>query len=288
MLIIGVFLSNYVATDSFSANVIEITEDLESVETYVITLHIQYAANSVLLGLFDENAERKQQKMLFADQMLDVVGQMQSQITDLTTLFKVSQTDHILTQLKYEFFTKDICELINYIQENIQEQDDNVKEIANRLKGISFCQQLLKNVLTKGSTSFAFEINEIFKQWQDYIRYGDFAKNDLISIVETQEFLDINYALPYVYALGLYDITLMMQTAENYFQKVRDERVMWFAWTLIVIFAIFSLPYQKLIKHLNRYSENAFSLIKIFPYTMINNNKMLENKISRITKNQKI
>jgi len=210
---------------------------------------------------------------------------MQGQITDLSVLFKESSTDHILTQLKYQFFTNDICELINYIQENINEQAEAVQEIANRLNGLDF---LLKNVLTKGSTSFAFEINEIFQQWQDFMNANNFSQNDLKLIIKTQEFLDINYALPYVYALGLYDITAMMTTAENYFETGRNQRLMWFVWTLIVVIVVFSLPFQKLIKHLSIYTENAFSLIQIFPYVMISSNKMLENKISRIAKQQKI
>ena len=286
--IIGIYLSNYISTQNFSANVIEITGDLESVETYVITLHIQYAVNSILLGLYDETSTRQTRRKELADDLLTIVDSMQSQITDLTILFKLSNTDHILTQLKYEFFTKDICELYNFIKENINSQVDEVKEIGNRLKGLEFCQKLLKNVLTKGSTSFAFEINEIFKQWQDFIRNNNFSKNDLQSILKTQEFLDINYALPYVYALGLYDITLMMSTAEKYFESVRSDRLTWFILTLIVVCIIFSFPFQKLIKHLSLYTENAFSLIKLFPYTMISNNKMLENKISRISKQQKI
>ena len=286
--LMGIYLSNYLATSSFSTNVIEITGDLETVETYVITLHIQYAVNSILMGLYDETPARQILRKGLADDLLTVVNAMQSQITDLTALFKQSSTDHILTQLKYEFLTNDICELCNFLQQNINEQDANMQEIVNRLKGLDFCQDLLKNVLTKGSTSFAFEINEIFQQWQDFIQVNNFSETDLKSIIQTQEFIDINYALPYVYAVGLYYITLMMSTAENYFTTMRDQRLMWFIWTLIVICVVFSLPFQKLIKHLSVYTENAFSLIKIFPYAMVSSNKMLDNKITRIAKQQKI
>jgi len=272
----------------FGFNVTEIIGDLESVESYVITLHIQYAVNSMLMGLYEETPERKLKKMTDADELLKIVNNMQSQITDLTILFKVTNSDRVLTQLKYEFFTKDICELYRFIQENIEDQVYEVKEIADRLQSMDFCQKLLKNILTKGSTSFAFEINEIFKQWKDYIRNSDFREIDLISIIKTKEFIDINYALPYIYALGIYDITLMMATAEKYFESVRIERLIWFIFTLIAVTTIFSVPFQKLTKHLNDYTENAFSLIKIFPYAMISNNKMLENKIIRITKQQKI
>ena len=153
---------------------------------------------------------------------------------------------------------------------------------------MSFSQQLLKNVITKGCTSFAFEINEIFKQWQDFMRQSNFSSDNLINIIKSQEFLDINYALPYIYALGLYDVNLMMTASENYFSKVRDERVIWFIIAMICITLILSVPYNKLIRHLNKYSNSCFALIKIFPYSMISNNKMLENKITRITKQQKI
>ena len=274
--------------DSFAANVIEITGDLESVESYVLTLHIQYAANWILLGLFNENPDRKQQKMEESNSLLDIVDTMQSSITDLGKLFKVSNNDHVLTQLKYEFFTKDICELYSLIKQDINNQPEEVQEIANRLKGITFCQQLLKNVMTKGCTSFAFEINEIFKQWRDFMRQSNFSSDNLISIIKTQEFLDINYALPYIYALGLYDVNLMMSASENYFLKVRSEQVVWFVITLIFITLLLSVPYQQLISHLNTHSNACFELIKIFPYAMISNNKLLENKISRITKQQKI
>jgi len=286
--IIGLYLSNYLAVNYFSSNVTEITGDLESVESYVLTLHIQYAANFMLLGLYDQSPERKIEKMAQFDALLDEVNIMQSQITDLTSLFKLSNTDHILTQLKYDFFTNDICELCNYIQMNINSQVADVQEISNMLEGIGFCQDLLKNVLTKGSTSLAFEVNQIFQQWQDFIRRDNFSGADLVSIIQTQEFLDINYALPYIYALGLYDINLMMINSENYFQNVRSERLVWFIITLFVIAILFTVPYQKLIRHLNTHANNCFALIKIFPYTMINNNKMLENKIIRITKQQKI
>ena len=286
--ILGLYISNYVAVNDFSSNIIEITGDLESVESYVLTLHIQYAANSILLGLYDETPERRVQKMSESDALLEYVDTMQSKITDLGTLFKVSNTEHILTQLKYEFFTKDVCELYNLIKENINNHIEDVQEIANRLKGIDFCQRLLKNVLTKGSTSFAFEINEIFKQWQDYIRQNNYSSENVMKIIQTQEFLDINYALPYIYALGLYDINLMMTSSESYFETVRNQRVVWFILTLIVITFLLIAPYQKLIRHLNTHSEACFSLIKIFPFVMISNNKMLENKITRITRQQKI
>lgn len=286
--LIAIYMSNYFATNSFASNVIEITGDLESVETYVITIHIQYAINSILLGLFDETNERKQMKMALALDLLSSVDSMQSRITDLNLLFKTSSTERILTQLKYEFFTKDICELVDNLKTNLNEQTLEIQEIASRLQDRRFCQGLLKKVLTKGSTSFAFEINEIFQQWQDYIRNSNFSREALNQIIETQEFIDINYALPYVYALGLYDITLMMSRAESYFDEVRNSRLLWFILAISLISLVFTLPFRDLTRHLNSYTENAFSLIKIFPYSMISNNKMLDNKITRISKQQKI
>lgn len=190
--------------------------------------------------------------------------------------------------MKFDFFTKDICELYSIIKTNINTQVESVRLIAGRLKEITFCQRLLKGILTKGSTSYAFELTEIFKQWQTYLRERDFTVDNTKSIIQTKEFMDINFALPYVYALGLFDILEMLDRSINYFISYREERVTWIIWTLIVISLCFSFPAFKLINYLKKDSEESFNLLRIFPYLMITNNKMLENKISRISRMQKI
>lgn len=286
--IIGLYLSNYVSVNSFSANVIEITGDIESIESYVLTLHVQYAVSSIFLGLYDETSERKNERIVESIDLLKDVMAIQNQITDMATLFKVSNTDHILTQLKYNFFTKNICELISNIKENVQDQESDIREIADRLKNIDFCRNLLKTVLTKGATSFALKINEIFQQWQNFIGSKNFSSEDVIKIVQTDDYMDIIYALPYIYALGMYDVSMMMIVSENYFEAVRNNMLAWFIVTLIIVSLFLSAPFQKIIKHLNEHWESCFSLIKIFPYVMISKNKMLENKISRIGRQQKI
>ncbi len=86
----GIFLSNYISNTKFAANVIDITKDLESVETYVISLHIQYSVNSILLGVYDEPPERKSLILKKADFLLNDIEQIQSIITDLSYLFKVN------------------------------------------------------------------------------------------------------------------------------------------------------------------------------------------------------
>lgn len=87
--LIGIFLSNYISNDKFAKNVIDITKDLESVETYVISLHIQYSVNSILLGVYDEPPARKKSILEKADYLLEDIEKMQSIITDLSYLFKV-------------------------------------------------------------------------------------------------------------------------------------------------------------------------------------------------------
>jgi hypothetical protein len=163
-----------------------------------------------------------------------------------------------------------------------------VKLIASRFKGLSFCQRLLKGILTKGSSSLAFELTEIFKQWQTYLRENDFTLYNTINIIQSKEFMDVNFALPYIYALGLVDLIEMLNRSVNYFVTYRDERVIWIIWTLILISLCFSFPAFKLVNYLKKNSEDSFNLLRIFPYLMITNNKMLENKISRISRMQKV
>lgn len=287
IILLGMYIANYMVTKSFSDNVIDIMGDIESVETYIISIHIRFSLNAILMGLSDDTINRRTEKINKINELLKEIDILQSQITDLTYLFRTRSTSNILTTIKYEFFTNDICLLIENLKatENL---DQDIKDIINRIKEKSFCEKLLKNVLTKGSSSFAFDLNEIFNQWRLFLQTNDFSVKSLQEIIGSQDFIDINYSLPYVYALGLNYLRIMLNKSNNYFDEIRVNMIIWFIFALLVCFFIFLGPMKIMINYLSKNLFRSLNLIKLFPFNMIANNKILENKISRMFRMQKV
>lgn len=286
---IAIYASNYVLTKNFSGNVIDMMGDMESVETYIISIHIRFSLNSVLMGLTDDDMERRSIKQQKIKKLIGEIDILQSKISDLTYLFRLTSTSNILTDLKYKFFTADICALISELKANhINGADEVLDNILGRLNNKAFCDNLMKNVLKKGSTSFAFDLNEIFVQWRLFIENNNFDPDSVKEIISSLDFRDINFSLPYVYAIGLYYLREMMKTSNNYFDEIRLNMIIWFIFAILASLAIFLGPVQWFIQYLSVMLYRNITLIRLFPFTMIGNNKMLENKITRMFRLQKI
>lgn len=286
---IAIYTANYIMTKKFSENVIDIMGDMESVETYIISIHIRFSLNSVLMGLTDDDLDRRNIKQQKIKKLIQEIDILQSKITDLTYLFRLTTTSNILTDLKYKFFTADICALISDLKSNhVSGNDEVLDNILGRLKNKAFCESLIKNVLTKGSTSFAFDLNEIFVQWRLFIENNGFSSDSVKEIISSIDFRDINFSLPYVYAIGLYYLREMIRTSNDYFDEIRLNMIIWFIFAILASLAIFLGPLQLLTKYLSIMLFRNIALIRLFPFTMIGNNKMLENKITRMFRLQKI
>ena len=282
-LIIGVYATNYASTRIFMENVIDVMNDIDSLETYSITISIRYAINSVLLGLFDQPSNVIQEKISIIDELLKEIDVLQGQITDLSIMFRKTGSSNILTDLKYEFFTKDLCQIGETLK-----TIESFKDMSNLLGSEGICENLLKNVLTKGSTSLAFSVNELFQGWHLLMNYTSFSTYSLLEIIRSQEFIDANLALSYVYAIGKYYSVEMQQTTGNYFDQVRNGNLIWVILTMGMIIILFSMFFKNFIKYLKWNLKENFSLIGLFPFWMINCNKVLENKISKMFRMQKV
>lgn len=282
-LIVGIYLINYQETGVFMDNTVDIMNNIDSLETYSITISIRYALNSVLLGFYSESAELIKQKLPIFSQILNEVNVLQSTITDLSTMFRKTGTSNLLTDIKYEFFTTDICKVAEKLKNS-----DSFQEMQALLASEEFCDNLLKNVLTKGSTSFAFSANELFESWQILMEYENYSLETLLLIIQSQEYRDVNLALVYVYAIGKYYSNEMQKKTENYFDDTRNQAILWLCGCLAMLLAVFSTGFRGIVRYLREALRKTFCLIQIFPFVMISTNKVLENKIAKMFRLQRI
>lgn len=281
--VLGVYVYNYNNTSVFIENVLDIMNDVDSLETYSITISIRYALNSILLGLFDQPADIIQEKVINLAILLQDIDLLQISITDLSKMFKRTGSSNILTDLKYEFFTNDLCK----VGESLK-SIDSFREASVLLGSEVFCDNLLKNVLTKGSTSLVFSINELFEGWGLLMQSSNYSKIALLEIVNSQEYIDANLALAYVYAIGKYYSSEMLKKSVEYFDGVRNGNILWGVFTLAMILVLFWVGFRKWMKQMRESMRRNFSMIVIFPFEMINSNKVLENKISKMFRMQRL
>ena len=282
-LIVGVYMIFYTSTSAFIDNTLDIMNDIDCLETYSITISIRYAINSVILGMFDQNNQTIQQKSTLIKTLLDDIEYLQASITDLSQMFKKTGSSNILSDLKFNFFTKDLC----LVSETLKTQA-NFAKLATLLGSKSFCDKLLKNILTKGSTSLVFSVNELFQGWQLLMSSSGYNLSSLMEIIQSQEYLDANLALAYVYAIGKFYSNEMQDKTGVYFESVRNTNIIWIVFTLFMALILFGIGFRRLMRYMRENLKETFSMIQLFPFSLIGVNKVLENKISKIFRLQKI
>jgi len=282
-LIIGVYMIYYANTSLFIENTLDIMNDIDSVETYSITISIRYAMNSVILSLYDQTPDVVEETTAIISTLLVEIEDLQSTIIDFSTMFKNTGSSNILTDLKYEFFNEDLCLVAETLKSNA-----DFAQMASLLGSQAFCDLLLKNILTKGSTSLAFSVNELFDDWQLLMNNSAYNEESLLEIIGSQDYLDTNLALAYVYSIGKYYSEEMLDKTSVYFDEIRTSNIIWIIFALLMIVVLFLMGFKKLMRNLREDLKENFSLILLFPFNVISGNKVLENKIAKMFRKQKI